>query len=467
MHGSWMKNSRDRILTGEYKLRKSRLGIQDAGRAVPALIIVNLFLTLNVFAQENPAPVITVEKAVGMAMAENLELRGERFSLSRKERSHARRYNALAPSFSLSSSMAKTNEPPVLGEHHWNLSWQFSAQLALSAALFDGIRYLSQDYEAGLIGYEDASNRIRRDVKKSFYSLLVLEESLRLLEKNIETAEKSYSQADINFRNGLVSELDRLQAQVTLESLKPEYVEASNSYRIALLSFKDMIGLEGESEIRLEGAIEPGMYELDANSLVFSSLNDRLDIRQLVQQIKMLETDLSSSKNSRIPSLVLGYSKNMVFSDDPLKDPVLGAPEESWSDTGAFSIALSLDIDSLVPGLGKDTEIKNKKDSVRQAENSLSQALQAADMEIRKIVMTVQKSVKKIQALEYSEKLALRSYELASEGYNAGTIELLALEKAMNQLQEAALKTVQEKYNYQAALLDLEYAISKPLEEIK
>ncbi len=430
---------------------------------------VNAAAEVNASAGENQQKglaVITVEKAVEMALSENLSIKAENYSLSQKKRSRDTRWNSLAPDLTLGSAMAKTNEKPAVGEHHWNLSWEFSAQLSLSAALFDGIRYLSQDYASGLISYEDAVSQLKRDVKKSFYSLLVLEESLKLLENNIETASKSYRQADINYRNGLVSELDRLQAQVTLESLRPEYVEARNSYQSSLLSFKEMLGLENEDEIKLEGAIEPGIYSIDANEVVFKSLTGRLDIQQLVNQIKMLDTDLSSSRNSRLPSLVLGYSKSMTFADDPLKDKVIGAPDESWSDSGAFSVALSLDVDSLVPGLKTDTEIRNKKDAVKKAEAELSQALRRADIEIRKIIMDIQKSVKKIESLEYSEKLAKRSYELSAEGYNAGTVELLTLENSMNQLQEARLNLAQEKYNYQAALLDLEYSINKSLEEL-
>jgi len=435
-------------------------------KVLPAALIIVFLSVVQSFADTGEKIQITVEKAVAMAMAENLTLKGEGKSVSVKKRSMDTRWNALAPDFTLSSSLAKANEKPVLGDYHWNLSWQFSAQLVLSASLFDGLRYLVQDYDAGLISYENAVRLLEREVKKSFYSLLVLDESVKLIQSNIDTAEKSFRQAEINFRNGLVSEMDKLQSQVTLESLRPEYVEASNSYQSALLSFKDLLGLEGEDEISLEGDIEPVLYDLDANQLVFASLTDRLDIRQLVSSIKMLETDLSSSKNSRLPSLILGYNKNMIFADDPFKESITGAPEESWTDAGTFSLSFSLDLDALVPGLSKDTEIKNKKDKISQSETELSNALREADTEVRTIVMNLQKSVRKIESLKYSENLARRSYELASEGYNAGTVELLTMEKTMNQLQEAELKIVQEKYNYQAALLDLEYAINKSLEEI-
>jgi outer membrane protein TolC len=231
-----------------------------------------------------------------------------------------------------------------------------------------------------------------------------------------------------------------------------------------MLSFKEILGLAIEDNIKLEGLLEPEIYELDIDRLVSSSLPNRFDIIRLVQQIKLFKTDLSASKNSRIPSLVLGYSKNMVFADDPFKDSI--GDSGSWYDTGRFSIALSLDIMSLLPFMPKDTEIKNKTERVREYESDLASAIRQADIQIRTIAMSMEKSINKIKSLELNEKLAQRSHELASQGYNAGTVELLTLEKAMNQLLEARVRILQEKYNYKAALLDFEYAINKPLEDL-
>ena len=440
-------------------------------RFVLSLVLLSLSCSL-IFSQEKIAneqqdkiKVINVETAIKMAISENLLLKAQKHSLSAKRRSNDTRFNALMPSAYLSSALAKPNEIQAPTPDQWNLSWQLDAQLALSASIYNGIKYLAQDYELGLINYSDVESILKREVKKLFYSLLVLEENIKLMESTIEIAEKSYIQTDINFRNGLSSELDKLQAQVTLESLKPDFVEVVNMYQSAVLSFKEIVGLDGEDDIRLEGVLDPEIYELDIDTLVYSSLSNRFDIRRLAQQIKLLQTDLSASKNSRIPTLILGYSKNMVFADDPFKDN-LGANDRWYDSTGRFSIALSFDVMSIFPFLAKDTEIKNKKDRVREYEADLASAIRQADIEIRTIAMNMEKSIKKIISLEANEKLAQRSYELASQGYNAGTVELLTFEKSMNQLSEARVRILQEKYNYQAALFDLEYAINKSLEDL-
>ena len=439
------------------------------------LILMLLFSSVSlVFSQEkinndeqtqDKIKVITVETAVEMAISENLLLRAQKHSLAIKRRSYVTRFNALMPTATLSSALARPNEVQAPTPDYWNLSWQLNTQLVLSASIYNGIRYLSQDYELGLINYADFESMLKRDVQKLFYSLLVLGENIKVMESTIVLAERSYTQADINYRNGLVSELDRLQAQVTLESLRPDFVEAVNSYERTMLLFKEILGLHDEDNIRLVGELEPEIYELDVDALVFSSLQNRFDIRRLMQQIRLGKTDLSASRNSRIPSLILGYSKNMVFADDPFKDSFVDG--DRWYDsTGRFSIGLSLDVMSLIPFMPKDTEIKNKRERVREYEAELLSARRQADIQIRTIAMNMENSIKKINSLELNERLAQRTYELASQGYNAGTVEILTLDRTMNQLMEARVRILQEKYNYLAALLDLEYAINKSLEDL-
>jgi len=441
-------------------------------RFFPAFIL--LFLPCSfIFSQEKTSieyqdriKIIDVETAVRMAVSENLALQAQRHLLSARRRSNATRFNALMPTATLSSALARPNEvmPPI--PHHWNLSWQLNTQLVLSASIINGIRYLAQDYELGLINYADFESRLKRDVRKLFFSLLVMEENIKVMESTIELAEKSFRQADINFRHGLVSELDKLQAQVTLESLRPDFVEMVNTLHTSKLSFKEILGLDSRDNIRLKGVLEPEIFELNIDDIVFSSIPNRFDIRRLVQQIKLLETDLSASRNSRIPSLVLGYSKNMAFAGDPFRDTL--GDSDRWNDTtGRFSIAVSLDVASLIPFLSRDTEIKNRRDRVKAQEAELASAIRQADIEIRRIAMNMEKSINKIRSLELNERLAQRTYELAFQGFNAGTVELLTLERAMNQLLEARLRILHEKFNYQAALLDFEYAINRSLGDFR
>lgn len=77
-----------------------------------------------------------------------------------------------------------------------------------------------------------------------------------------------------------------------------------------MLSFKQMLGLEKESEIILDGVINPEALAIEVNQLIFSSLPDRLDIQKLIGGINLLKIQKKSENHSaKYPDLSLIYSK--------------------------------------------------------------------------------------------------------------------------------------------------------------
>ena len=61
-----------------------------------------------------------------------------------------------------------------------------------------------------------------------------------------------------------------------------------------------------------------------------------------------------------------------------------------------------------------------------------------------------------IHAMTRNITLAQRSYEMAERSYQAGTTELLSLCDSEEQLFKAKLGLANQKFNYIAAMLDLE-----------
>ena len=169
-----------------------------------------------------------MEEAVRTAREGNLGLVSPRLEAEGKRRADALAWNNFLPTVDASGTLGRWNvEQSVMGVPlpRWSLSASFSAQLMLNLALFEGVKSLRADYEAGLISYAQAEARLERDVRKSFYNLLLLEENMKLMEEQIEAARRRYEQARANYRAGTAPELSMLQAQVAFENLKPALEE--------------------------------------------------------------------------------------------------------------------------------------------------------------------------------------------------------------------------------------------------
>jgi outer membrane protein TolC len=137
---------------------------------------------------------------------------------------------------------------------------------------------------------------------------------------------------------------------------------------------------------------------------------------------------------------------------------------ESWSGNSTFGISLSLPLDGLIPGSWSKVKIKEIDDSIGRARIELTQARQLAEIEIESIVLSLDKSLRTLDALEQNVALAQKTYDLTEKEYNAGVVELLEVEEAYDELQEVKLGVLEEKYNYLTGIFDLEYALNTRLD---
>ena len=305
-------------------------------------------------------------------------------------------------------------------------------------------------------------------LKSSFYSLLTLQEQIKILEQQQRSYEKRFDQASTNYDFGLADEYTKLSAQVALENFKPQVEIARDGYQQALLGFKLSLGINLNSQLKLNGKIEVTPRTYDADRLIETYILNRLDIQTLVSNLNGLDNTRKLAFTGYLPTLTLGYGLSQDLSNDPWSDFSF-APDD-WEDGSAhrtLSLTLSLSLSELLPVSGTSNNVKKVTDAQESLRANLAQALQGAELEILSAVQTVNKSVQVIKAKELNVGLAQRAYQLAEESYNAGGKSLLDVEDAEDKLQEARFELLSEKVNYITGIIDLESAINRSLEEVE
>lgn len=418
---------------------------------------------------ENATLRLTVEEAVSTAREGNLGLVSPRIAAEGKRRADALAWNNFLPTVDVSGTLGRWNKeqstyvftpmPSEVALPRWSLSASFSTQLMLNLALFEGVKSLRADYEAGLISYAQAEAQLERDVRKSFYNLLLLEENMRLMEEQIEAARRRWEQARANYNSGTAPELTMLQAQVAYENLKPALEEMRIGHRAARDAFAMTLGLSRGAEVVLAGTIEPAYANLDTETLISSGLSSRLDIQSLVKSIESLQIAETALKYRLwTPSLILGWNLDPSFSGDPWEDDLFDP--DLWSQrSGMFRATLSLRLNGLFPFTQDGQQLADMRDQRESLRASLAQALRGAEMEIDGLVRRLEKSRTSHAALELNASLAERAYRLSEEAYAAGAADLLDVQNAELELRKARLELLKEDYTYVTGLLDLEYAV--------
>ena len=437
---------------------------------------------------------LSADQAVALALQRNLSLAPSRIDAAEKKLKADNAWNALLPTVDVGGTLARMNMPQsasyvfpdmysplnangaYTGLYYqaytapaWSLSASLSAQLVLNAALFEGMRGLKLDYEAGLISYAQARRRLERDVRKSFYGLLLLQDNMKLMQDNIDEAKLRVDQAEANYKAGLVPELTLLQARVAWENMKPSLEEMRVSYAASLDGFAMTLGLKRGTDIALKGSIDPSYANVSADALIASRLGDRLDIQALLKTLESLD---SAEKAMRLqlwsPSLILAWNADPTFMGDPFTDDLTKGSwpmnaNGAWQQlSGMFRATLSFRLNGLLPQSQEAQRLRDMRDAVEKTRAGLAGAIRGSEVEIDSIVRRLEKSRDSRKALELNVDLAKHAYDLTEEAYKAGAKDLLEVQSAELQLRSAQLQVLTEKFNYVTGLLDLEYAVDLP-----
>jgi len=439
-----------------------------------------LFSSALLGAQEtSPLRTVTIEEAVTLAMENNISLSSSAIDVRMAKRDADLAWNVFIPTVQASGTLVRSNnvENPygaILGmvipgytpatpteKDHWSAMVGLNISLNLNVALMEGLKATRQSYEAGTLTFEQAKAQTEQSVRKAFYAILLAEGSLDIGRDKLSISEERLKQTQINFANGLVSELAYLQTQLAVETQKPEIREAELNLEQQKSLFAFLLGLPEGTRIGLDGKIEPKMINLDADQMIGKNLANRLDIAILGKNIELMNTQLRAAK-------LQIYTPSLALSQSYL--PRLSAIDASWTNadnwtdgSGAFSLTVAFNLTGLLPFSASGQTLAKTQDGITKMELSMKQLAYNADMEIRNLIKKLDKSQTAIAARELNVSIAEKAYRLTEQGYRAGTIEYLDLKDAESSLLQARLGVLSEKFTYLTTMLDLETALNTKL----
>ncbi len=135
-------------------------------------------------------------------------------------------------------------------------SWEsyYSVNLVLSIPLFNGFVNSAKVGESKAMlkqldySRKGLSEMVKFEVQEAVLSLEQAKESLLSQEKNVEQAHEAARIADLNYAEGLATNLDVSSAQVALTQAKTNYSQALYDYALALAQLEKAIGAGGDKD---------------------------------------------------------------------------------------------------------------------------------------------------------------------------------------------------------------------------
>jgi outer membrane protein TolC len=317
--------------------------------------------------------------------------------------------------------------------------------LEVNQLLFDG-SYLvglqaSKTYKE-LSVKNTARTRIETSVAvtKAYYSVLVNNEQLSLLDANIERLRKSLSDTEQLFKNGFAEKIDVDRLTVLNNNL---LTERENIVRLLALNvnlLKFQMGMTIGSSLTLTDKIS------DININNTPILNDgnayskRIEYSLLQTQKKLNELDVKRCKSLFLPSLAAFGSSTQNFQADNFGDLY-----DRRFPTTVIGLRLSVPIFS---GGQKLYDLRNAKLESLKTDNNLINLANSIDLEVSQARTTYLNGQKSLENQKRNMDLAKEVLRVTKVKYDQGVGSSLEVTTAETSLKEA-------QNNYINALYDM------------
>jgi outer membrane protein TolC len=276
----------------------------------------------------------------------------------------------------------------------FGVQYQSSFGLELNQLLFDG------SYLVGLEAsktYKELSNKnLKRSrietavgVTKAYYSVLVSNEQLSLLDANIERLKKSLNDTKALFANGFVEKIDVDRLTVLNNNLETERGNVIRLLELNLNLLKFQMGMNIQFKLVLKDSIGSLQVAEFLTVKDTSAYQERIEYSLLETQKKLNELDLKRYKSLFLPSLsAFGTTSRSLQSND-----FLNLTDRSFP---ATIIGFRLSVPLLSGGV-KTYQVRNAKLEVLKTENNLINLRNGINLEVEQAQTVYRNGLKSLE----------------------------------------------------------------------
>ena len=283
----------------------------------------------------------------------------------------------------------------------------------------------------------------------AFYSAAGTDELVNARRHAIEVAQKTVDSAQLRFTAGLVSEVERMRAQLALIQAEQRMLEVQDSRTAAYRTLATILHIAGDS-FRVQPPPVPTADVDGEQKLIDQALDQRPELRSAKLQMQAYSQQVLSSWLGYVPSL-------SMFGNLRLSNAT-GFSGQTYG----FAIGLQLDW-LLFDGLLRDANRHNLESQRRSTLLRLEQMHDTVSDEVASGRRSVVTKKQGLGSAERSVKMAQATLELVRKQYQAGTSTQLDLLNAQDALVVAEVGLAQARFDLALAVLSLRRLTGVPL----
>lgn len=340
----------------------------------------------------------------------------------------------------------------------FGVQYQSSYGLELSQLLFDG------SYLVGLQAsktFKELSNKnLKRSrietavgVTKAYYSVLVSNEQLSLLDANIDRLKKSFKDTQALFANGFVEKIDVDRLTVLNNNLETERGNVIRLLELNMNLLKFQMGMTIQSKLVLKDSI--GSLQVAEFLAVkdTAAYQNRIEYSLLETQKKLNELDLKRYKSLFLPSLAAFGTTSRSFQSNDF----LNLIDRSFP---ATIIGFRLSVPLLSGGV-KAYQVRNAKLEVLKTENNLVNLKNGINLEVEQAQTIYRNGLKSLENQKRNMELAKEVLRVTKIKYEQGVGSSIEVTTAETSLKESQNNYINALYDLLINKVNMDRALGK------
>lgn len=311
-----------------------------------------------------------------------------------------------------------------------------------------------QSSDVALATLKNAEQTLILSVAKSYFSVLLAQQSLVLTQSKQASNKLQYETALASAELGLLSRVDVLEAKSSFDIAKSETIQAENALDNAQEALAKISGVPA-SNIQ-----QSGLKALELNSqlpglnLNEAELENLAKSQNLTVKIAQSQTDVASSE---IEVQKSGYWPTVAL-QAKYSDTRYSSNGTGLADNNRTSIAVTVSM-PLYSGGGTSSQVTAAKQESMAAQQALRNAKENAALEVRTQLRNLHRGEKLINALREAVKSNDAFVESAQEGYKVGLKSMLEVLTATANQTNAHRTLIEAIHNQVLSHLTLEASI--------
>lgn len=436
--------------------------------------LLSLMIAVSSKAQESTTPVVgtldlTLERAIEIALAENPTIKVADKEVELKKVADKEAWQALLPEVTAQASLSHTLlaaemklntgagvQKFKMGRDDTNTA-AGSATLTLplfAPAVYQNMKLTKEDI---LVAQEKArSSRLDliQQVTKAYYSALLAQDSYKVMQESFQISKQNYDVVNAKFEHGVVSEYDKISAEVQMRNMNSSLVSAKTGLTLSQLQLKVLMGVTENVDINIDDKLENYESQLLLPELgTDNELENNSALRQLELNRRLLERSLKMQRTNFLPTIgfqLTGQYQSLYNTDWN----VFGY---EYAPSASFAISISIPIFKASNWTG----LKKTKLQLSELEDTRINTQRQLSMAAESYRQNMASSIAQVSSNHEAVKQADKAVSISQKRYEVGRGTILEVNQSQVALTQSKLTYSQSIYDYLNNRADLDYTLGR------